>query len=687
MPQTAADVTGAVDLDRAGLDDVASPGEIAWLLLVPALALAVPLVVLLAPLLGRLAFPQPAYTFWDTGPVARKPTVQAGYALTAALAVAYAGAIVLVARRGVRLPRRLRVRTVVAIQLCLAAFAVVCWIAQRGIEYGGISRVYFTWPTLVVAALLALATWWVARPAAPDAVRALIAGLAAERRATRLACLGAALLLTVVWLLPTVYTESGLMFGPGDLFGNAYAFDEASAILNGRSTLVDMVAYGTLWPYVVALPLAAFDNGYTAFTAIMATLTGLGLLAVYGVLRRVTRSSAFALALYLPILASSFFIERGTLVARYDPGNYFGVFPLRYTGPYLLVWLVARYVDPRPARRLPPEPLFLLAGLVALNNFDFGFSALAATGVALLLVRRPGESLRRLARGAAAGLAGAFALVSLVTLLRAGSLPHVDLLVRYGRIFVNGGYGNVALPALGLHLAMTATFVAALASAAVRSAAGARDGVLTAALAWVGVFGLGASVYYYAYRSHPDVLINLFSVWSLALALLLVVVLRGARRGARRWPTLPQLAVLLGFGVAACSLAQLPLPWQQVDRMARTAPQEPFRMPQLTEVVAAETEPGERVVVFTPVGHRVADAAGVVNVNLYTGLGQMPSREQLDEVLALLLDEGGTKVFVGEPLLFDADVELGARGFARVAQWQGIGWTGLPVTLYEAQTG
>lgn len=685
MLQTAADVAGAVDSDRAGHDQGASPGEIAWLLLVPGLALAAPVVVLLAPMLGRLAFAQPPYTFWDTAPVARKPTVQAGYALTIVLTIGYALAIVAVARRGLRMPARARTLAVMSVQAILAAFVVACWIGQRGIERGGTSRVYFTPGTIVAAALIVLLMCGLTQPGSSHALRALLDRLFTERRTTRMACLGIALLLTVVWLLPAIYTERGLMFGPGDLFGNAYAFDEASAVLNGRSPLVDMVAYGTLWPYAIAVPLALFDNDYAAFTALMASLTGLGLLAVYGVLRRVTRSSAIALGLYLPILASSFFIERGTLVARYDPGNYFGIFPLRYTGPYLLAWLVARHVDPRPERRLPPELLFLAAGLVALNNFDFGFSALAATVLAVLAARRPDESLLRLARGAAVGLVAALALVSLITLLRAGSLPHLSLLLRYGRIFVTGGYGNIALPGLGLHLVMTLTFGAAIACAATRYAARLENRVLTAMLAWTGTFGLGASVYFYAYRSHPDVLINLFSIWSVTLALLVVVTMSGLRTDGRRWPTLAQLAVLFGFGLAACSLAQLPLPWQQLDRIALRAPQEPFRMPGLTAVVAAETEPGERVVVFTPVGHRVANDAGVVNVNPYTGLGQMPAREQLDEVLALLRQDGGTKIFAGEPTLFDLDTVLGRHGFVRVNEWPGIGWIGQPVVMFEAQ--
>jgi hypothetical protein len=449
-----------------------------------------------------------------------------------------------------------------------------------------------------------------------------------------------------------------------------------------------MPAYGSLWPYAIALPLGALGGTYAAFTALMATLTGVALLAVYAILRRVCGNPVAALALYLPCLATSFFLERGTSLSRYSPGDYFGMFPLRYAGAYLLALLSLLTVDPRRARRLPLPALFAFAGLVVVNNLDFGLAALGATVVALLVARPPEEPLRRLGAAAAAGLAAALALVCLLTLLRTGSLPRFELLTRYGRIFVNGGYGNHPLPALGFHVLVTATFAAAVVTAAVRRAAGERDVVLTAMLAWTGVFGLGSSIYFYAYRSHPDVLINLFSSWSVTVALLLVVVLRGM--WADRRPAIAGVLVLFAFGLVVCSVAQLPLPWQHVRRIAASSAYEPFRLPALARAIAQVTRPGERVVVLAPVGHRVAHDAGVVNVNPYTGMGQMPSREQLFELLARLRSEGGTSVFVAEAPTKGLPLQrvLARHGLRPTRLWpQPIGWNGASVTRYEYVAG
>src|SRR5205085_10393646 len=113
--------------------------------------------------------------------------------------------------------------------------------------------------------------------------------------------------------------------------------------------------------------------------------------------------------------------------------NLFGTFPLRYAGPFLLMWLLARQLDGASPRRL--WPVFLAAGVVVLNNVDFGVPALGATIAALLWAR--GRKLVAQPVGpaieAAAGLVGAVALTTVLTLATAGSLPHLDLLIRISR--------------------------------------------------------------------------------------------------------------------------------------------------------------------------------------------------------------------------------------------------------------
>lgn len=661
-----------------------SPAALAWLLLPPALVVAASLTLLLAGPLGQVAFPDPGYHYWPEITVVRKPAVQAGALMAIGWTVAYAAAILVLARRAPALPPHARRIAVAAVQALAAAFLLACWIAQRHVTVGGSGRVYFTAATVLVAALLATLAaagigWWSRRAAARGARPR---GASPGRRALALASVGTAVAATAVWVLPAVYTDSGLVAGPDALFLGAWFLDESAAVVNGRTPLVDMVAYGNLWPYLVAIPLGAFGGTYLAYTVTMAALTVVALLALFATLVRVTRRALAALVLYLPIVAMAFFIEVGTPVARYSPGTYYGMFPLRFAGPCLLVLLTALYVGRDPRRRRAAVALFAAGGLVAINNLDFGGGALLGTVAALALARWPLDprGLVRLAGELAGGLAVAVALVCLLTLLRAGELPHPELLSRYGRIFVIGGNGNLPLPALGLHLAIAATFVGAVATAAVRAAARERNVVLTAVLAWSGLFGLGASLYYFAYRSHPDVLVNLFPAWTLTLALLVVAVVEAAR--ARSRLGLPALAVLFAFGLAACSIAQLPDPWKQADRIGgRLQPGQPvylppeaFRAPELTTVVRRRTRPGERVLVLSPTGHRVAEAAGVVNVSPYPGLGQMPAREQLREALDVLRREGGDAVFVLDRVPPGFDAEMRRLGVRELNAWQVSGW-------------
>src|SRR6185312_1144841 len=188
--------------------------------------------------------------------------------------------------------------------------------------------------------------------------------------------------------------------------------------------------------------------------------------------------------------------------------------------------------------------LFAFAGLVVVNNPEFGVPAFAATvaTLALTLPRLTPRAMGRVAGEAVLGLAGALAAVSIFLLVAAGTLP---------------------MPGFGFHYAVYVTFAGALVLAAVRTLERRRDVLLTGLLWWIGLFGLGAGGYY-AGRSHPDVLIDLFSPWAFALALLLVAAVQAIRARPSRLPTAAELAVLAGFGLAVCSIAQTPTPWSQI---------------------------------------------------------------------------------------------------------------------------
>jgi hypothetical protein len=648
------------------------PDALAWLLAVPVALLAIVLVALLGPPLGRLlhAGGNP-YGVWRElrWAVVAEPTEQGRFLLALAAPLLLAGALVAAARRGIALPHRAAAVAVPLAQVAMLAGIVACVVVQQRLVYevpiyqAGVSHRwrYFTPTTLVAAAALtAVAFVALDRPA----WRARVSTALRETDRRRLVAALLAVALTVLWLLHAVNTDGSIMGTSSHEWNPAqFTLDETYAVLNGRTPLVDFTAqYGSLWPYATAAALALFGNTFLAFSLAMCAITAVALLAVYALLRRIVRNGVTALLLYLPFLATSLFMVGGTSTSRYTFGDYFGVFPLRYAGPFLLAWLLVRQLD--GARPRGAWALGLAAGLCVLNNVEFGLAALAATAAALAWSAED-RSLRALARLAgrfALGLLAAYALVAVLALVRAGELPQLGRLLDYGRLYSIGGFGLLHLHRLlGLHLVLHLTYVAAIAVATVRALAGAGNRPLTAMLAWSGIFGLGSAAYFMG-RTHPELLVALFPTWALALALLGVdAVERLVRRPGAR-PGLGTALVLAGMALTACSLAQLPAPWTQLRRIGQETPTAPliegeaplprfdgaFMPDRSTRGFFTSGRPGAPVAILLTTGHEIAHRFGVVDVSRYTGLYSIVTRERLRTVVADLRAAGGTTLFLPE---------------------------------------
>ncbi|HEX7292450.1 MAG TPA: hypothetical protein VF250_15125, partial [Conexibacter sp.] len=490
-------------------------------------------------------------------------------------------------------------------------------------------------------------------------------------RGRAVAAAALAVVAVAITVLPAISTEASILRASDEfVYHVRFVYDETVAVLDGRSPLGDFAAqYGSLWPYLTALPLAPFDAALGVFTVTMAALTALALLALYALLRRVTRSSPLALALFLPLLATSAFRLHDPSTSRFSLINYFGTMPLRYAGPFLLAWLLARHLDGARPRR--PWPLLAAAGLVAIDNTSFGIPALAATVAALLCFAGGPPTrarLRTLARELALGLAVAVAAVTALLLVRTGEPPDPSLTLRYARLFAVDGFGMAPLhPQLGMSTVIYLTFVAALGTATVLALRPAPDRLLIGLLAWSGVFGLGAGGYYVG-RSIPEVLTNIFPAWALAVTLLTVAAVRGlAARGARR-PRAIELACLFAFGLLVCSLAQTPSPTAQLRRIAADGPRY-LRQEPVLAFVAANARGGEPVAMLTELGHLIAYRAGVDDVTPYTGSESIQTQEQLDDTLAALRAAGGRSVFLATTALTPASMRaaLAARGLQLAA--------------------
>lgn len=668
--------------------------SLAWLLSVPIAAVVVAAIVLLGPPLGDLLHASESpYAFWQDvqWAVMPEPTEQARFMLALASPPLLAFAVVLAVRRGVTLPARVVAIGVPLAQGLLLALIVACVAIQERHVYevplyqAGVTHRwrYFTPPTILVALVLAAAATVVLARAD---LRARIARWTRETPRRRLAAVLLAVVVTAIWLLHALNTDATI-FGTISHEWDPVQFplDETYAVLNGRTPLVDFTAqYGSLWPYAIALQMLVLGKSFLAFSVAMSVVTAVALLALYAVLRRVTRNAVTALLLYLPLLATSLFMVGGTMTSRYTFGDYFGIFPLRYAGPFLLAWLVVRHLDRERAGR--PWPLFAVAGLVVLNNAEFGVPALVATVAALLWTARDLErrALGRLAGQLAIGLAVAYALVAALTLVRAGGLPQLGRLLDYARAYGSGGFGLSPLQnVLGLHVVIYLTYVAGVGTATVRALERTPNRPLTGLLVWSSAFGLGTGMYF-AGRSHPELVIAGFPVWALTLALLLLaIVQRLGERPAMR-PRLGTFLVLVGMGLTVCSLAQTPAPWTQLSRLQGDrpaapliegeAPLPPFEKaflpdPSTGDFFAAIADgprfyvkDGAPVAILVTTGHQIADAVGVVNVSRYTGMYSMVMRERLEAVLDDLRDAGGNTVLL--PTTYREAYELlASRGF------------------------
>jgi len=644
-----------------------TPSESAWIVLVPCALLLAAAIVVLGPPLGRALFKPGADALWPTGwwtsHGRAEPVKHGRYVLAALAPLAFAGVILAIARR----PPRLGPRTIRALALAgqagLVGLVAVAVLGQRHlILYRALDPAdrrlpeTFSLQDLKLAAALAVVAAILLRS---RRIADRIVGWARERPLTRVAGLAIATAFAATWLIQVVASDG--IFEDGGLAN--WTPNGAYAVLDGRTPLVDVhLIYAKLLPYPTALVLAAFGTTTLAFTIFMALLNLAALLAVYSVFRRIV-GSAFAVVLFLPFVAFS------------DVGHWMylaGIWPMRYGDAYLVAWLTARHLDGSSPRR--GWIVFFVATVTALDTLDFGLAALLASIVALACARPP-QSLRdasRLAGSVTGGALGAAAVVTVFTLVRAGEPPHVDQLFEWSRIFSSLGWFALPLPPASLHLAIYATFAAGVAVAAVRVARRADDVLLTAMLAWSGVFGLVAGNYYVA-RPDDVKLDAMFSAWGFTLALLTVVAVRAL--AARDWRSSAPAAllVLFGFALAVCTIARFPDPRGQLSRLADAQP--PTYRRSVEPFIAAHTRRGEKVAILLPESYRIAYDLGLDNVAPYEMENAIVTRRQMATLIDAIEREGVTRLFtpsVGQRVLVEGEAPPAHMRAFRKAGFQRI---------------
>jgi hypothetical protein len=478
-------------------------------------------------------------------------------------------------------------------------------------------------------------------------------------------CLAIAIAFAATWLTEAVATDA--LWEDAGLLN--WVPNGAYAVLDGHTTLVDVhILYSKLLPYPTALVLAVLGSTTLAFTLFMTLLSLAALLAVYAVLRRIA-GSVSALALFVPFVALSGTDHWMRLAS---------IWPMRYGGAYLIAWLTARHVDCSRPRRA--WVVFFVAGLVMLDDLDFGFGALLGTIAALLCARPPRSvrELRPLAGSVAGGVAGAVGLVTAFTFVRAGRLPDPSLLLEWPRIFTDVGLLAWPMPPASLHLAIYATLVGAVAVAAVRVARGAGDVLLTSMLAWSGMFGLIAASYYVV-RADDLKLVAMFSAWGFALSLLVIVCVRAL--SAREWraPTLAELLVLYGFALAVVAIVHTRSPEPRIAQIARGGSSvyrtvaEPF--------VARYTDRGDKVAIMMAESYRIAYDLGLDDVSPYESENAIVTRRQLQTLLTVIEREDVEMLFTPNPGQTPVGDSLAPVEHIRVFQERGFRLVGSNGTM------
>jgi hypothetical protein len=611
--------------------------EVAWIALPPCALLSLAAILVLGPPLGEALFAPGGDPLWPVGwwnSAGNPEPAKHGRYLVATVAPLLLVAAVLGGMRRAPLMRSGTIRAgVLASEALVVGFVGFAVLVHHNVIVVGqrLEPVWGLGAALVAAALVATAAVALRRRAVAERIGAL----ARETPARRIAALAVATLFAAAWLVEAVTTDR-----LSEDFGvMTWTLNDAFAVLNGRTPLVDYHnIYGKLVPYPAALALAAFGTTALVYTLILTLVSLLAMLAVYAVFRRVVRSSALALALFLPFVAAS---AIGHVVIQA------GLWPMRYAGAYLMIWLTARQVDGAWPRQ--PWVLFFVGGLVAINTIEFGVGAVVATLAALLCARPPADprAALRLCAEAAAGLLAAVAAVAALTLARAGELPKPELFTEWPRIFTDLGWFSAPLPTIGMHLALYATFAAAIAAATVRLARAAEDRLLTSMLAWSGFFGLLAGGYFVG-RPDQVKLYAMVSAWSLALGLLTVVCVRALSARDWRRPAPAQLLVLFGFALTVCLIGRLPAPQDQVERLTRSTRAPTYR-PYAKEFVRQRTRPGETVVILLPMGFRIAHELGLKNVAPYVVSNAIVTRGQMRTVIETARQEGVRSIFIPQP--------------------------------------
>jgi hypothetical protein len=489
---------------------------------------------------------------------------------------------------------------------------------------------------------------------------------------------------TLARLLESVFTERSLATAqPVDtLYHLPFQMGEFAAAVNGRVPLVDFRSqYENLMALVLRPVFGLVGFNVTSFTCAMAALSLIGFLLVYRVFVRVAGSPWVGLLLYVPWVGVSLANMDPDSSVRRSAFSYYAVGPIRYLGVFVLAYGTAWYLAAPRLRRL--AAVSCVAGLVVLNNLDFGVPAAAGLWLTAVLFPPPGRArIRQTLRGSGVALGSAALTVAaywVIVRLAWGSWPQAGALTEYQRAFAVFGFNMLAMPDVGLHWILYATFMTAVLYAVfVRysesaAAFSCRRRQSTGMLAYGGVAGLGSAAYYVG-RSHPAVLVTLFAAWAFVAVLLTHRVVgevcaaqKSSREGGYSVYAIP-VATLLGlWGCLMPFVLEVPNVRAEVERLwhPHGGPVD-LRPAHLVTLVNKYVHKGEPAVILYPDGHWLAIRASVRNLSPFAHPDSVLLRAQLGPVFESIQRLPRHHRYVLGRLMGPISDRLSREGFARV---------------------
>jgi hypothetical protein len=461
---------------------------------------------------------------------------------------------------------------------------------------------------------------------------AIAAGLLAAIAAVAISIAGrhATLLLVVSSVLTTAVLMPLVIQFPDTYpagYNNAFTFEELLAPANGRFPGFDYInQYETLlgWPIALAAAVAPAAYAASPSTAAVVWVVILQVLSLAIASLTVARVAPARLRWLVPITVVPMALLTGTVGL-----TYYAILPIRYILPIVLFALLvqaARSASLGQTRWL--LVLGVVAGVVVVNNLDFGVPALFAGGVAIVAVA---ATVRLALRNGLLYVGGAvvFALLWLLVGALSGRTYHPDYTFYFVRSFGIDNFNNVDMPGFGIHIAYVFVAVAGVIIGVLGARAVSADRrPLYVAIAFQASWLLLSFVYYSGRSLAQTLVIG----YAMPLGVLLVLLAIAAfpylaqmrRTPPRRWHR--SHVVISGFGLLALgtTLAAwlfIPSIQAQLDRLS-SPPQAgrqvvDYLRPDPRPALAAVPGAADLIGLLSTSGSTWSARLGVRNVSLF----------------------------------------------------------------------